>query len=379
MATTNNPEPATDTMLFGEATTHGPSTMPPNNPRPAMYTTPGGETTIHEPSSMASNNPELGTEINNPDPTRENALGLSLLDEGLSLLDEFQKLKEEKEKIREKRSKANKKYREKKKQKVASQPKARKLTKITKQAVDMEKAGDLEKFVLSIVFPKRHGKNKNKATKPASWDTKLRSHLCYDVTQRFGTRHDDDGKLVLAQDLHKKKHDTVAVKLRLEDGRYKGNFKEIDLFEIKKSRIPKAGRGVFAMQDFKAGSVIGIFYGTLSKKPSGSEYEMDGKDLHGFYINPESQFGAKNPIYFGLQFANDPKIREQPKRVTRSLDSGMSCHNFFIDQDLIARTCCDIRIGEELFLFYKWEGFDECMCNGCNYRKVNYEEKPDEL
>ena len=241
----------------------------------------------------------------------------------------------------------------------------------------MENAGDLEKFVWRVVYPKRQGKNKNKATKPENWDTKLRSHLCYDATQRFGTRH-DDGKLVLAQDLHKKEHDTVVVKLRLEDSRYKGNFKEIDLFEIKKSRIPKAGRGLFAMQDFKAGAIIGIFYGTLLKTSSGSVYEMDGEDLHGLFIDPESEFGGKNPIYFGLQFANDPKLLEQPKRVTRSLNSGnSSCHNFFIDQDFIARTCCDIRYGEELYLFYKWEG-DECTCDGCKYRKLNYEEKPDE-
>jgi hypothetical protein len=163
-----------------------------------------------------------------------------------------------------------------------------------------------------------------------------------------------------------------------EDDRFARGGEFVDLFEIKKSTLENAKMGLFAKRSFQPGDVMGLFYGKVFRegKKTTTEYGMESKSCK-VIIDAQGGIDSKHPFYFGLHFANDPTIAEKSmKKLTRSASKQL--HNFFIDEDFIARASRDIYVGDELFLYYAWgEEPDECTCSGCIYRMQEYEERPE--
>jgi hypothetical protein len=136
--------------------------------------------------------------------------------------------------------------------------------------------------------------------------------------------------------------------LRRDDNRFSKGYQLTNLFEIKKSNIDTAHMGLFAKKKFMAGDVMGVYYGELYKitTPLRSHYAVESKSI-GIKIDSGGGVDSHQPFYFGLQFANDPRLTptSMKKVATRS---ATKVHNFFVDEDFIAWACQDIYVGDEL-------------------------------
>ena len=262
-----------------------------------------------------------------------------------------------------------KKQQEKKAAKESIHP--RKVWKMKRVIEDQEGKDVLTRFVMTVAFGKRRPLKK---FDPSKWKDKLDARLIYDRIERYQTTKNEHGVLVKGN--MRPGNSTTIISLMNSDGRFKDGLQMIDLFEVKKSQLTNANMGLFAKKNFKAGDIIGLFYGKVQNKASDSNYEMEG-GKHKIFIGAQGGLESGKPLYFGLHIANDPIIYEKSRRMATRQDSIVQAHNFFIDEDFIARACRDINIGDELFLYYQWPtDYDtgtECTCEGCEYKKSKYE------
>lgn len=157
------------------------------------------------------------------------------------------------------------------------------------------------------------------------------------------------------------------------------NNKMTNLYKVKKSHIPGANMGLFAEKSFSQGEVMGVYFGKILKNVGTNEenlscYAMTSETLK-ITVDCMGGIESKYHPYFGLQFANDPFLGDLKMTRNRSHDKA---HNFFVDDNFVARACLDIRRGEELFLYYGWKddkkytGVEDCKCRGCESRRKNF-------
>ena len=144
-----------------------------------------------------------------------------------------------------------------------------------------------------------------------------------------------------------------------------------DLYEVRKSQIPKANMGLFALKNFAIGDKMGVYCGEVTDPKKNEDptcYAMKSHN-HACIVDCGGGVTSKHPVYFGLHLANDPReSNNDTKRVTRG-DNARDTHNFFVDDNLVAIACQNIRRGDELFLDYGWETQKQvCNCSGCLVR-----------
>jgi hypothetical protein len=228
-----------------------------------------------------------------------------------------------------------------------------------KENGEREYKGKLEQFVKSVITTK--SKTNYNIT---AWKGRLENGL--ETQKKKDIREDANGKEI-------KRTQTTMVVLKDFDKRYANGYQYIDLYEIKDSQIPNAKMGLFSTRSFKPGDVMGVYYGKI-KKPNLDNYSCYAleSEKHKMVMEPTTNQGGPAALYFGFQFANDP-LQCTKSTMTRSKHHEKA-HNFFIDDDFIARACCDIVPGDELYLFYGWkkeENSDEepnCDCRGCRFK-----------
>ena len=206
------------------------------------------------------------------------------------------------------------------------------------------------------------------------WQAHFNKHLHVSVYCHFPVKLGEDGVEIDFCKKNEIKNDRrYVISFHKEDNRRTGGIETTDLFEVKKSQIPGAGHGLFALQPFKQGAIIGVYFGTKIDPTStvATEYSMKSDTLK-CTLDAKGGVETKHPKYFGLQFANDPFLGDK-KMMTRQNDRTYA-HNIFIDDTYIARATVDIQVGQELFLYYGWhEGDDDadiaCTCHGCETRR----------
>ena len=232
----------------------------------------------------------------------------------------------------------------------------------------------LESFVKRLVYTKP-----NKSFNVRKLKTKLDDRLRYDHVERYETTQQPNGPRKKTNMVDNAS--SVIIRLIKPDRRFSSGIQSMDLFEIRQSIIENAGMGLFSKRMFKQGDIIGLYYGKVRKQeqPTSSEYQVECHK-HGIIVDAEGGVESGKPLYFGIHMANDPILRVKSRRMTTREKKHTQTHNFFIDEDLVAIASQDINKGDELYLYYGWEteydktGF-ECTCDGCNYRRINYEER----
>ena len=216
----------------------------------------------------------------------------------------------------------------------------------------------------------------NDKTKPKcirQWRLILDQHLCVTIHKAFQTQIGENRRRrAIGEEIEKDRKYTINF---LKNSWYKKGGEWINLYEIKKSRIPKSNMGLFALQSFKAGDLMGVYFGDkihLAGWKKISCYAMDS-EFHNCVVDAMGGIDSNYHAFFGLQFANDPLQSKNMEKVQTRNDSNRYTHNFFVDDRLMARACHDIQIGEELFLNYGWKNKEKiCNCLGCQWRDKQF-------
>ena len=228
------------------------------------------------------------------------------------------------------------------------------------------------------------------------WKKQLQKHLAVFARPLFKVAKGTTGQSLHGREITKCRNYIISffsVNKKMTDG---GSW--IDLFEVKKSKLPGANMGLFALQSFKAGDMLGVYYGKILP-PESSDYSCYAmkSDMHKIIVDCGGGIDSNHPVYFGLQFANDPVLCKTIK--TRS-DDRLYAHNIFVDENFIARASDDIIEGQELFLYYGWnteeidnhnasdpispsqqrlQTDDSCRCSGCSNRIKNFSVAPADI
>jgi hypothetical protein len=120
--------------------------------------------------------------------------------------------------------------------------------------------------------------------------------------------------------------------------------------QVKESSLPGAGKGIFALREFRKGQVIGWYYG---KKVPGSNHEKKPYQ----FANIDAEGGRGYPGRLGLHFLNDPTLSQgkeglETKQGT-DLKASLKKVNVRLHKDGLALAVSQIRVGDELFAHYQ--------------------------
>jgi hypothetical protein len=252
--------------------------------------------------------------------------------------------------------------------------KARRTAKVVKKASPpVFEEGRLAPFVNELLKTK----SKKMFCNFAKWEKLLEKNISVYCKCTFPSSRSLTGPQIAGDEIVKEREYIIACK-------------KDRLYEVKKSGIKDANFGLFALRPFKTGEVMGVYFGKIVKDVSKKKNTVNDKskkkdrmeneviltcyamecEKMGITVDCLGGVDSKHPTYFGLQFANDPILSENNDRA-RGEDRA---HNFFVDENLIARACLDIKTGQELFLYYKYEDERECKCIGCKARERDYGE-----
>jgi hypothetical protein len=203
------------------------------------------------------------------------------------------------------------------------------------------------------------------------WKTALEKHIRVFCKATFPSKQSLTGPQIDGDEILVLREYVIALKLK---------DKIYNLYEVKQSGLEKAHMGLFARKAFKLGEVMGVYFGKIIRHPvkkieALSCYAMTFENQK-VTIDCQGGIDSKYPTYFGLQFANDPSLGDNMRTRKSVVDHP---HNFFIDENFVARALCDIKVGDELFLYYGWmEGEEDvnsvkCVCSGCVSCQLNFE------
>jgi len=145
-----------------------------------------------------------------------------------------------------------------------------------------------------------------------------------------------------------------------------------ELFEVKKSLIEGAGNGLFALRSFQKGEWVGLYIGevrpaTLSKKKK-TIYAMRFKDkdkkakIMDPGIPPPYRSSQHLPVYFGLQFCNDPNWKQYETTAKRTRSKVLK-PNISVFGDLCVAATQTINVGDEILLDYNMTDDDNIFDN----------------
>lgn len=127
----------------------------------------------------------------------------------------------------------------------------------------------------------------------------------------------------------------LTITIKVKD---KGVFK--DWLEIKESKIPGAGLGVFALREFKKGEVIGMYSGSRVHTRESNNVALQNHSNQRFI--PDS-----NQIYMGMHFINS------------SWKSKTLKENVQVNDDFLCEALKKIKVGDELLWDYEYGPEDE--------------------
>jgi len=140
-----------------------------------------------------------------------------------------------------------------------------------------------------------------------------------------------------------------------------------ELYEVKTSTIEGAGNGLFALRPFKRGEWMGIYIGEvrpfLQVKKTKTIYAMRfrDKDKRDKIMDPgipgPGRSTQRLPVYFGIQFCNDPDWKEEgetTKKKTKTKNTNVSVYS-----DLGVLATRRIDVGDEIFLDYNMHDVDD--------------------
>ena len=201
-----------------------------------------------------------------------------------------------------------------------------------------------------------------------SWESHLKENLQLTCQQHYATIPAAGGPpVVTGPELIKKR--SYVISFFRKDKRLRDGGEIIDLYEVRKSELKGANMGLFSKKKFQAGDVMGVFFGKIKSWETNDLtcYAMSSEKLQ-VILDPGGGVDSGGPFYFGLQFANDPSIGTKPVKMLTRQEAHRYSHNFFVDENMIARASVNIECGQELFLNYNWDvGDRECACPGCLY------------
>ena len=240
---------------------------------------------------------------------------------------------------------------------------ARKTQIIDLKSMAFNKDSGLEQFIEHKIMTRE---DKTKPKRIDKWGSILEQHLRVTIHKAFHTEiGEKPRRTAIGEEIEKERKYTINF---LKTSSYKKVGEWINLYEIKKSCLPKANMGLFTLQPFKAGDLMGVYFGdeilTVGSEAK-SCYAMKS-NFHLCVVDCMGGIDSNYRAFFGLQFANDPLQSKNMERVQTRNDSNRYTHNFFVDDRLMARACHDIQIGEELFLNYGWKN-KICNCVGCQW------------
>jgi hypothetical protein len=203
------------------------------------------------------------------------------------------------------------------------------------------------------------------------WQTALMKHIRVFCKATFPSRQSLTGPQIDGDEIFAVREYVIGLKLK---------DKIFNLYEVRQSGLAKAHMGLFAKRAFKFGEVMGVYFGKIIKHPVKTKEKLSCYamkfDKHGVTMDCQGGIDSKYPTYFGLQFANDPSLVNNMRTRSSVVDNP---HNFFVDENFVARALRDIKIGEELFMYYGWteelDGTDgvNCDCTGCVSCRMNFE------
>lgn len=137
--------------------------------------------------------------------------------------------------------------------------------------------------------------------------------------------------------------------------------------EVRKSDIPGAGMGVFAVKDIPEGTLIGPYHGKkITKEKAWELYQK--KQHHYFFHVPECSGHKDTPYMDGDREHYISKVNFAPKKINDT-DTNLQNVHFkkFCDEPYIRLYASrDISAGEELYVSYG----DEYEYDFMNYKEV---------
>eukprot|EP00980_Cylindrotheca_fusiformis_P027299 scaffold19822_cov57-Cylindrotheca_fusiformis.AAC.4 len=210
--------------------------------------------------------------------------------------------------------------------------------------------------------------------KPEQWSSILKENLR--VLHRPTMIYDDNSSLAFA-------HDPKSRSVKCFPAREVGNReyviqikngeeKWMDLYDIKQSTIPGAGYGLFALQSFVQGEVMGVYSGNVvevfHKRDVEHEYEYKPnsytvlwksdkkKDVYiqQHPISTRNKSQKHPPVGFGFHFCNGADYRNEA--VDSKSQSVHTANVYMSDEKLVIRATTKIDIGTELLLDYNYGG-----------------------
>ncbi|KAL7564282.1 hypothetical protein ACA910_014345 [Epithemia clementina (nom. ined.)] len=120
-----------------------------------------------------------------------------------------------------------------------------------------------------------------------------------------------------------------------------------DLFAIKQSTLPDSQLGLFSLQEFDEGDCLGFYCGRLM---TGLKYPLNKYAITTGTQPCKIYQASREEMWMGLHFANNPYFDKYAKK--EKVDGKSDVYNILINKDLRVSAKCQIKIGEELFLFY---------------------------
>jgi hypothetical protein len=121
---------------------------------------------------------------------------------------------------------------------------------------------------------------------------------------------------------------------------------------VKKSKLPKAGKGLFTTKSIKKGQKIIEYRGEIINWKEYGKRVKENKDGYLFYINNERCIDAYPTPQYKARYANDAAGMSRLKGLRNN-----SVYEIVDDKCYIVSTR-DIKAGEEIFVDYTKEYWD---------------------
>ena len=114
--------------------------------------------------------------------------------------------------------------------------------------------------------------------------------------------------------------------------------------EVKRSTLPKAGKGLFTKKFIPKGANIIEYKGKITSWKNADH--DDGKNMYIFYVNKDRVIDAKNNKRVLARYANDARGTNKLKGLRNNAEYSNESDRIFI------KAIKDIAPGEEIFVSY---------------------------
>lgn len=134
-------------------------------------------------------------------------------------------------------------------------------------------------------------------------------------------------------------------------------LKKPPYLEVKKSKIPNAGEGLFTKNKFLKGDKIVEYLGDIIDYQEYSKRTTEGKYGYMLFIDKKTCIDAFDTPQYAARFANDARGLKKVPGLENNCEYEIIGHRAYI----IAKR--DIKVGEELFVNYGKEYWEDIKYN----------------